>query len=306
MVQNASAKKSRIHQTRDEIIFQIISSFFLIILSALIVLPFLNVLALSFNDGKDAMLGGITFWPRKFTLENYQYVFSTGKYLSAYGITISRTLLGSALGVICTAMAGYALKSRTLPGRKAINKFFVLTMFFSGGTIPVYLALKSYGLLNTFWVFIINGSLVSAWDIMVMRTFFEGLGEDLEEAARLDGAGTARIFVSIILPLSKAVIAVIFLFKAVYHWNDWFSGAYYVTDSKLYPMQTIVQRMLQQEEALKTINEKNVASDVLNSGVTGESLKMAIILFTITPILCVYPFVQKYFVKGVMIGAVKG
>lgn len=299
------SKTQGIRQSKDEIVFKSIIIVLLLLLCALVVLPFLNVLALAFNDGKDAMRGGITFWPRVFTLENFKYVVGNAKYLNAYKITIARTVLGSTLSVLITAMASFALCARTLPGRKFFNRYFVLTMFFSGGTIPTYLALQSYGLLNSFWVYIFNTALISAWDLMVMRTFFEGIGVELEEAARLDGANDMTIFVQIVLPLSKAVLAVIFLFKAVYHWNDWFSGAYYVKNSELYPMQTIVQRMLQLEEALKDLNAEG-ADSIMSRSITGESLKMAIVIVTITPIVCIYPFVQKYFVKGVMIGSVKG
>ncbi len=297
--------KSKVRLPADEIVFKALSVILLVLLCALIVLPFLNVLALAFNDGKDAMRGGITFFPRVWSLDNFRYVLSNSKYLGAYKITIARTLIGSTLSVIITAMAAYALRDRSLPGRGFFNRYFILTMFFSGGTIPMYLALQSYGLLNSFWVYIFNASIISVWDMMVMRTFFDGISESLEEAARLDGANDLRIFVQIILPLSKAVLAVIFLFKAVYHWNDWFSGAYYVKNTFLYPMQTIVQRMLQLEEALKDLNAEG-ADSIMNRHITGESLKMAIVVVTIGPIICIYPFVQKYFVKGVMIGSVKG
>ncbi len=297
--------KSKVRLPADEIVFKALSVILLVLLCALIVLPFLNVLALAFNDGKDAMRGGITFFPRVWSLDNFRYVLSNSKYLGAYKITIARTLIGSTLSVIITAMAAYALRDRSLPGRGFFNRYFILTMFFSGGTIPMYLALQSYGLLNSFWVYIFNASIISVWDMMVMRTFFDGISESLEEAARLDGANDLRIFVQIILPLSKAVLAVIFLFKAVYHWNDWFSGAYYVKNTSLYPMQTIVQRMLQLEEALKDLNAEG-ADSIMNRHITGESLKMAIVVVTIGPIICIYPFVQKYFVKGVMIGSVKG
>lgn len=297
--------KSKVRLPADEIVFKALSVILLVLLCALIVLPFLNVLALAFNDGKDAMRGGITFFPRVWSLDNFRYVLSNSKYLGAYKITIARTLIGSTLSVIITAMAAYALRDRSLPGRGFFNRYFILTMFFSGGTIPMYLALQSYGVLNSFWVYIFNASIISVWDMMVMRTFFDGISESLEEAARLDGANDLRIFVQIILPLSKAVLAVIFLFKAVYHWNDWFSGAYYVKNTSLYPMQTIVQRMLQLEEALKDLNAEG-ADSIMNRHITGESLKMAIVVVTIGPIICIYPFVQKYFVKGVMIGSVKG
>ena len=297
--------KTKVHLSTDEIAFKVLSVTLLLFLCALIVLPFLNVLALAFNDGKDAIRGGVTFFPRVWSLENFRYVLGNSKYIGAYKITIARTLIGSTLSVIITAMAAYALRDRRLPGRGFFNRYFILTMFFSGGTIPMYLSLQSYGLLNTFWVYILNAAIISVWDMMVMRTFFDGISESLEEAARLDGANDFRIFIQIILPLSKAVLAVIFLFKAVYHWNDWFSGAYYVKNAALYPMQTIVQRMLQLEEALKDLNAEG-ADSILNRHITGESLKMAIVFVTIGPIICIYPFIQKYFVKGVMIGSVKG
>lgn len=153
--------KSKVRLPADEIVFKALSVILLVLLCALIVLPFLNVLALAFNDGKDAMRGGITFFPRVWSLDNFRYVLSNSKYLGAYKITIARTLIGSTLSVIITAMAAYALRDRSLPGRGFFNRYFILTMFFSGGTIPMYLALQSYGLLNSFWVYIFNASIIS-------------------------------------------------------------------------------------------------------------------------------------------------
>ncbi len=289
--------------TRGERIFYAVNNVVLACLSLSVILPFLNILALSFNSGADAARGGVTFWPREFSLENYQEVFRDADLMHAYGITIARTVLGTFLGVMFTAMTAFALKSKTLPGRKFLSKYFIFTMLFSGGTIPIYMIFKTYGMLNTFWVYIFNSSLVAAWDIMVMRTFFEGISISLEESAKLDGCSDLGVFFRIILPISKPVISVIALFKAVYHWNDWFSGAYYIKSTNLLPVQTLLQRMLTLQENLQKLTSASQA--FFERAVTGESLKMATIIISIIPIVCVYPFIQKYFVKGLMLGSVK-
>lgn len=289
--------------TRGERIFYAVNNVVLACLSLSVILPFLNILALSFNSGADAAHGGVTFWPREFSLENYQEVFRDADLMHAYGITIARTVLGTFLGVMFTAMTAFALKSKTLPGRKFLSKYFIFTMLFSGGTIPIYMIFKTYGMLNTFWVYIFNSSLVAAWDIMVMRTFFEGISISLEESAKLDGCSDLGVFFRIILPISKPVISVIALFKAVYHWNDWFSGAYYIKSTDLLPVQTLLQRMLTLQENLQKLTSASQA--FFERAVTGESLKMATIIISIIPIVCVYPFIQKYFVKGLMLGSVK-
>lgn len=289
--------------TRGERIFYAVNNVVLACLSLSVILPFLNILALSFNSGADAARGGVTFWPREFSLENYQEVFRDADLMHAYGITIARTVLGTFLGVMFTAMTAFALKSKTLPGRKFLSKYFIFTMLFSGGTIPIYMIFKTYGMLNTFWVYIFNSSLVAAWDIMVMRTFFEGISISLEESAKLDGCSDLGVFFRIILPISKPVISVIALFKAVYHWNDWFSGAYYIKSPDLLPVQTLLQRMLTLQENLQKLTSASQA--FFERAVTGESLKMATIIISIIPIVCVYPFIQKYFVKGLMLGSVK-
>lgn len=288
-----------------ESFFHILIIVVLVLLSLSIVLPFLNILALSFNGGKDAARGGIYFWPRVFTLKNYQEVFSDNSIINGYKITLARTILGTTLSVFFTAMAAYALKCKTLPGRKIINIMIIFTMLFSGGVIPYYMLIKAVHLKNSFWVFIIP-SLYSAWNIILMRTFFESIPVSLEEAAKIDGCGYFGIFFKVILPLSKPVIAVVALFCAVGHWNDWFTGAFYITDRNLYPVQTILQQMLTQAQKMSSIMSSSPLS--MNSSkmlVTGDSLKMATVMVTTVPIMLVYPFIQKYFAAGVMIGAVK-
>ena len=286
-------------------VFHGINDTLLILLSCTVLLPFLNILALSFNSGADAARGGILFWPRVFSLENYAHILSDRKLINAYKITLSRTILGTVISVMITAMAAYAIKNRNLPGRKIINKYFIFTMLFSGGVIPTYMLFRSMGLLNTFWVYIFNSSIVAAWDIMVMRTFFEGISISLEESGKLDGCSDIGVFFRIIMPLSKPVLSVIALFKAVYHWNDWFSGTYFIKKPSLLPVQTVLQQMLTLQRGLVDLNAASGLDALMKNTVTGESLKMATIIVSILPIVCVYPFIQKYFVKGLMLGSVK-
>lgn len=285
--------------------FYILNILILVLLSLAIILPILNIIALSFNGGKDAARGGVYFWPRVFTLDNYKAVFSDNKIITGYKITILRTVIGTASSIFLTAMAAFALKSKTLPGRRLVTFLIFFTMLFSGGTIPYYMVLRNTGLLNTFWVYVIP-SLYSTWNIIMMRTFFEGISISLEESAKLDGCNDFTVFIKIILPLSKPVIAVIALFNGVAHWNDWFTGAYFVTDASLHPVQTILQEMLTTQAKLKELMSNSFESaQFAKRAVTGESLKMATIVVSTLPIVLVYPFIQKYFAKGVMIGAIK-
>ena len=282
------------------IIYLIIISLCLIIL-----LPCLNVLALSFNDGADAAKGGIYFWPRVFTLNNYKEVFADGSIMGAYGITIARTVIGTALSLIITSLAAFVLKHQALPGRKIITMLITFTMLFSGGMIPTYIQYNKLGLLNSFWVYVIP-SLVSVTYLMMMRTFFESVPDSLEESAKLDGCGFFGIYIRIMLPLSKSVIAVVGLYTAINHWNDWFSGAFYMNSSDKWPVQTVLQQMLSRAMSSQEVTTVGQAISQAARSVTSDSLKMSAVVITTVPILCVYPFVQKYFAQGAMIGAVKG
>lgn len=278
-----------------------------IALCLLILLPCLNVLALSFNDGKDAARGGVYFWPRVWTLENYKEVFQDGSIIRAYKITIARTLIGTFLSLAVTCFAAFALNQSELPGRKIITFLITFTMLFGGGTIPTYIQYNELGLLDTFWVYIIPG-LVSVTYMIMIRSFFDGLPYGLQEAAKLDGCGYFGVFFRIMLPLSKPVLAVVGLYTAVNHWNDWYAGAFYMTSDKLWPVQTVLQQMLSRAMAASEKVIDNVAAAIASqqNAVTSDSLKMAAVVITTAPILCVYPFVQKYFAKGTLIGAIKG
>ncbi len=297
--------KSFIKRSLLEQIFYGLNLFILTLLVFSILYPLLNILALSFNDGKDAMRGGIYIWPRVWSLENYKTTFSDDRILNGYKITIARTVIGTSTSVLLTAMAAYVLRTRTLPGKSFLSIFLLITMLFRGGTIPDYLLLKNIKLLNSFWIYILPG-LYSAWNIVIMRTFFSStISYYLEESAKLDGCNDFMVFWRIYMPLSKPVLAVIGLFNGVGHWNDWFSGAYYVTDKNLQPVQTILQEMLTAAQKVQELMQSSGPIHSVQRAVTGESLKMATIVVSTVPIILVYPFIQKYFAKGVMIGAVK-
>ncbi|MDD9266695.1 carbohydrate ABC transporter permease [Paenibacillus sp. GCM10023248] len=294
--------------TTGEKLFKIGVYCVIIVLCLSIVIPFLNIFALSFNAGKDAERGGIYFWPRVWTLENYEEVFSSSNIIQAFLISIFRTVVGTVSSVYLTAMAAYALKRTTMPGSRFFTLLIVFTMLFSGGIVPYYMLLKSLHLTNTIWVYLIPG-MYSAWNIIIIRTFFQQISVSLEESAKLDGCNDLGIFHRIMLPLSKPVIAAISLFTAVGHWNDWFTGAFFVQKMTLRPLSTLMQEMLTRQDAIREALMQTAGTTqyqmLENMQLTGNSLKMATIMVVIAPIVCAYPFVQKYFAEGVMIGSVK-
>ncbi len=297
-------KNNRIKAGLSEQVLQAVIYCILIAICLMILLPCINIVALSFNDGKDAARGGIYFWTRKFTWANYKEVFQDGSITKAYVITISRTVIGTLGSLIVTSFAAYSLKEKELPGRKLITILITFTMLFSGGMIPTYIQYNKLGLLNSFWVYVVP-SLVSVTYLLMMRTFFETIPDSLEESAKLDGCGYFKIFSMIIIPLSKPVMAVVGLYTAVNHWNDWFSGAFYMRSSAMWPVQTVLQQMLSKAMAAREVTTVSQAIAQNSNTVTSDSLKMAAVVVTTVPILCVYPFIQKYFAKGAMIGAVK-
>ena len=226
--------------------------------------------------------------------------------MTAYGISIARTVIGTFLSLMVTTLAGFALKQKDLPGNKLITVLITFTMLFSGGMIPTYIQYRNLHLLNSFWVYVVP-SLVSVTYLLMVRTFFEGIPDSLEESAKLDGCGYFQTYLRIMLPLSKPVIAVVGLYTAVNHWNDWFAGAFYMNNSDMWPVQTVLQNMLtksmSQQQQITSVAQA-LAHNAVST--TTDSLKMAAVVVTTVPILCVYPFVQKYFAQGAMIGAVKG
>jgi putative aldouronate transport system permease protein len=305
-------RPSTIKKSPAYIAGQSVNYFLLALLAVTTLFPFWYCLVLSFNSGLDALKGGIYFAPRAFTFENYAKAFTNPLIYSAFAISVSRTLLSIVLSCFFTALMAYALTKRDLPGRSVIIFYFYFTTLFSGGLIPTYIMYRQVGLLNNFWVYVVPG-VYSFFNAIVLRTFFYTIPDSLQESARLDGCTELGIFFKIILPLSIPAMATIALFVGVGNWNDWFTGAYFVPRRRdLYPAATLLNDLMQQavfENSMTStggraqVNEALMSANARNT--TPESLKMAFLIILTLPIMCIYPFLQKYFVKGVMIGSIK-
>jgi putative aldouronate transport system permease protein len=264
--------------------------------------PIWYVLVNSFNDGTDAMRGGIYWYPRVFSLESYSAVFQSGGLMLAMGITIAKTLLGTVLHVLFTAMVAYAFSRKELIGRKLYMYMGTITLFFGGGLIPSYLLIRDLHLLDTFLVYIIP-AMFSFFDLIIFLSFFREIPEGMEEAAKIDGANDLKIFYRIVLPVSMPVLATIAVFHGVYQWNDYFTAVIFTNNVDLQPIQTFLYRIV----ALSGSNQiASVVPDNIVRKVTSQSVKLATMIVTTAPIVVVYPFLQKYFVKGFMIGSIKG
>lgn len=294
--------------TRGDKTFISLIYFFLILLLFAAFYPFWNALAISLNSGTDTAHGGITFWPRDFTFDNYQFVLKNEALLHGFLISVMRVAAGTVLSLFFTGLFAYAMSKKILIGRKAIMIYCIFTMVFSGGLIPAFIVNRNLGLMDNFWVMIIP-SIVSVWNMIVFRTFFEELPPEMEESAKMDGCGYFGTFFRVILPLSKPVFATLGLFTAVYHWNDWFTASIYINNQNLKPIQTILQQVLSSTVMMEQMVNSNASAQEFmqrTRSVTNKSITMTTMIVATLPIVCVYPFLQKYFVKGVMIGAVKG
>lgn len=265
--------------------------------------PVWYTVIISFNDSSDALRGGIYWWPRKFSLESYKTVFQDTTIIRAFAVTVLRTLIGTVTSVFFTAMVGYALSKKHIMGNKFYTILGTITMFFGGGLIPYFITLKNLGLYNNFLVYIIP-SLFNFYNMIIFRSFFNELPAGLEESARLDGANDLMIFIRIVIPLSAPVIATIALFNGVGHWNDYFTGVMYINDAELQPIQTYLFRIIASASASKTVVA--MPAGVTAQQVSSQSVRLATMVVTTFPIMCVYPFLQKYFVKGMLIGSIKG
>lgn len=289
------------HSAGDTI-FLIILYAMMITLAFLFIFPFWTVLAMSFNSAVDTMRGGVIFWPRDFTLANYKAVFKDDAIFKAYFITISRTVLGTSLHVLCTSAFAYGLSKKNLVGRNFYFVLCIITMFFSGGMIPGVLNIYKLHLNNSYLVYIIPG-LYSVYNMIIFKSFFATLPPSLEESAKLDGANDLTVFFRIVLPNSKAAIATIALQTAVGQWNAWFDAYLYIKDENLWPVQLLLQRVIASATSMAEAVAQN--PDISAGGISSYSVQLATIVVAIGPIILIYPFFQKYFVKGMLIGAVK-
>ena len=304
----------------DYIIDFIIYTFMLVLIAA-VLYPFLNALAISFNRADDTIRGGIGLWPRVPTIASYRSIFTNQLIWRAYGVTITRAGIGTLAGLFCTSVIAFGLAHKKLVGRRLYSLICLIPMYFGGGLIPYYLMIRSMNLMNTFAVFIVP-SLIGLFNIILMRTYFQGLPEALEESAHIDGANYMTVFFRIIIPISTPIIATIALFVGVGHWNDWFVGSFFLTGSSgepLKPMQNILLRVINEAayaERMAALSGQGgggaaSAAAAIGSIARGRpsdvrSVTMATMFVTILPIIMVYPFLQRFFVKGIMVGSIKG
>ena len=291
------------------IIFTVINTGILLLLSALMVYPLLNTLAISFNDGMDAVKGGIHIWPRMFTLKNYEVVFHMYTIYDAFFISVTKTIVIVVTNIFFTSMLAYAISRSEFALRRPITIIFVLTMYFNAGLIPNYLLIKDLHMLNTFQAYWVP-NIISAFNLIVIRTYMKSIPDSLMESAKMDGAGHFRIWRSIVMPLSKPTLAVIALFVAVGSWNAWMDTLLYNSgDQKLSTLQYELQRLLASAMSAGT-NQGGMAGAAAVAGQGGQvttplALRAAITIVAAVPILCVYPFLQRYFVSGLTVGGVK-
>lgn len=301
-------RQNRIKRTRGELIFDIFNHILMVVISFVMLYPFWYVLVLSLNDGADSAYGGIWFWPRVFTLDNYKYILANPQLQSAYLVTIARTVIGTAITVLTTGFAAYAMSKRNLRGRKVLLTFFMIPMFIGGTTVSTYVVFAKLHLLNNFLVYVLP-SAFSFYYMVVMRTFIYGLPPSLEESAKIDGAGHLRIFFKIIMPLCVPVVATVALFSAVAQWLDFSTNLMYVYDSKLTTVQYLLYQVVRANK-MTVLNEQAMAAsgalqNINTKNITSQSVQMTVLMVATLPIVVVYPFVQKYFVKGLTLGAIK-
>lgn len=307
VLNNAKTKKrsKRIKRSIGDRIADSLIFLFMVFVLVVTIYPFLNVLAISFNEANDTIKGGIYLWPRAFTTANYEEVFKDAILFTAFVNSVLRTVIGASLSIICTMTVSYVISRRDFMARKWVAALFAITMYVSGGMIPEFLLIRKLGLLNTFAVYIIPG-LIGVYYIYIVRSFIDGIPWSIQEAAKIDGANDFQVFFKVILPLCKPVMATIGLYYAVGHWNSWFDT--YLFNSGSQHLTTL------QYELMKVLNNSNTAAagSVLRQKglknvktVSPQSIRMAITIVATVPILVVYPFLQKYFVKGMTMGAVK-
>ncbi|MFC3798658.1 carbohydrate ABC transporter permease [Cohnella sp. GCM10012308] len=290
-------------KTRGEAVFDGVNVLLMLVICFLTLYPVWYVLVNSLNSGQDAMRGGIYWLPRVFTLDNYAAVVDNPGIVTAMGITVAKTLVGTVLHVFFTAMVAYAFSRRELIGRNLYMILGTVTMIFNGGLIPTFLLIRDLQLLDNFFVYIIP-AMFSFFDLIIFVSFFRELPQGLEEAAKIDGANDLVLFLRVVIPVSLPVVATIALFHGVWQWNDYFAGVIYITqNTELQPIQTFLYRVVAQNDTSQMVT---AAAGGITKSVTSNSVKMATMVVTTLPIVLAYPFLQRYFVKGLMIGSIKG
>ena len=296
------SNKHKRKKSLSDRIFVICNTIFMIAFVVITLYPVLNTLAISFNDGTDALRGGIYLIPRKFTLKNYITVLQKDDLITGAIVTVSRTVVGTLLALVSNAILAFVVSRKNFLFKKQLSLFWVITMYVNGGLIPTFLLFKGLHLTNSFWVYVIPG-MVNAFNLLVIRTYMNGIPDSLEESAQLDGAGYTTIFTKIISPLCKPVYATVALFVAVGQWNSWF-------DAMLYNRMSDNLTTLQYElmKLLSSVTNQGTSAEAMKNStgtVTPTSVRAAATIITMLPIICIYPFLQQYFVAGLTLGGVK-
>lgn len=287
--------------------YQVIINLILILVTLIMVLPMLLLFMSSVSSEAALLNNGYSFFPKEFSLEAYRYIFTNKETIfRAYGMTILVTLIGTTANLLLSSMMAYGLSVKKLPFRNAINFYVFFTMLFNGGLVPSYLMWSgTFHIKNTIWALILPNMLLSAMNVILIRTYYmTSIPEALYEAAKIDGASYMHIFRKIVLPMGKPILVTVGLFSGLGYWNDWTNGLYYINDAKLYTVQNLLNKMIQDVQALQA--NASVAGAGAAMHVPTVSVRMAIAFVALLPILIVYPFLQKYFAEGIALGAVKG
>lgn len=292
-------------KSSGDIVFAWFVYVFLLLVFIATFYPFWNILVLSLNSAEDTIRGGVYFWPRVFSLTSYKQILGDQEIINGVKVTLARTLIGTPLAVLVISLLSYPLSKRDLVGGKFITLFFIFTMYFGGGLIPYYMILKSLHLIDTFWVYIAPG-LMNVFFMILVRTFIQQLPGELDESAKIDGANDLQIFVKIVLPLTTPVLATIGLFVAIGHWNSWFDSYVFTYKPELKTLQAVLVKILNQYQTSTMVSDaQQMADSAKRLAVSSDSIRMAATIVATVPIVIVYPFLQKYFVKGMTVGAVK-
>lgn len=294
------------YKTRANRIFHFVNIFILAVVSFLCVLPFINLLAISFSDSAAVAAGAVGFTPVDFTLSAYEYALKGGKFIRALFISFERVFLGVGLNLILMVLTAYPLSKtrKKVAGRNIYMVYFVITMLVSGGMIPTYLVVTGLGLKDTIWALILPGAL-PVYNMVILMNFMRGIPEEIEEAAAIDGASPFQILTRVLLPILKPALATVGLFCIVTHWNDWFSGMIYMNNPDNYPLQTYLQSLLQNfEQLLRTQSSQDIQA--LLAQMDARTGRAAQLFLGAIPVMVIYPFLQKYFTKGLVLGSVKG
>lgn len=294
-----------IRESIPDRIFNAVNLFILTMVLIIVIYPLYYVVIASFSDPVMVNTGQVYFWPKGFNLSGYIRVFANDGIWRGYRNTIFYTGLGTIINLIVTIPAAYALSRRDLQGRNFIIALFTITMFFNGGLIPTYLVVKGLHLTNTFWALMLPGA-VGTYNLIVSRTYMQNnIPLELQEAAIIDGCSNTRLFIRIVVPLSAPIIAVMALFYGVGHWNQYFSALLYISDENLKPLQLVLREILIQSQHMASASASDIES-MAEQAKLAESIKYCVIIVSSLPVLVVYPFLQKYFTKGIMLGAIKG